>query len=243
MNHRPGSRYVIVERQPIRGRWLWLVIVPLWAASLALAWHGAVRYVAPGLPALADALDAARDQLRQRQAEVQALRQREATLRRSDQISRAANHELQASLAARDRQLADLREDLAFYERLAGGAAQRKGLKVHSAAFSAEPGGTWRYRIVLTQGRRRDAPTLGELRFAVEGVREGKLATVGWDQLHQKPAAPARDYSFRYFQQLNGSVMLPPGFTPQRVRVYLHGKTASLEQTLAWQSPAATGGT
>jgi hypothetical protein len=49
-------------------------------------------------------------------------------------------------------------------------------------------------------------------------VRAGKLARIGWDELHQKQGAPAQAYSFRYFQQLEGSVILPAGFVPQRVR-------------------------
>ncbi|MEG3194101.1 DUF6776 family protein, partial [Lysobacter sp. D1-1-M9] len=50
-------------------------------------------------------------------------------------------------------------------------------------------------------------------------------------------------YSFRYFQQLDGSVMLPAGFTPQRVRVSLRGRDASLDQAIAWVQPPATGDT
>ena len=42
--------------------------------------------------------------------------------------------------------------------------------------------------------------------------------------------------SFRYFQQLDGSVMLPAGFTPQRVRITLRGENASVNETLGWKS-------
>ena len=51
---------------------------------------------------------------------------------------------------------------------------------------------------------------------------------------------PAQKYSFRYFQQLNGSVMLPADFTPQRVRVSLRGDSASLDQAIAWEKLSAT---
>ena len=72
------------------------------------------------------------------------------------------------------------------------------------------------------------------MEFAVEGVRDGKLTTLNWDELHQKPDAPAQDYSFRYFQRLGGSVILPAGFTPQRVEVTLRGSGASVEQAFDW---------
>ena len=70
------------------------------------------------------------------------------------------------------------------------------------------------------------------MRFAVEGVRNGKLERVKWDDLLQKPNAPAKPFSFRYFQQIEDSIMLPAGFTPQRVKVSLSG---GQEQDFEWQ--------
>nr|WP_242003025.1 DUF6776 family protein [Vulcaniibacterium tengchongense] len=183
-------------------------------------------------------LERTRGDLRHWRGQAERLRQREATLARSDQISRAANREIQSTLAAREQEIADLRANLAFYERLVGATEQPKGLNVHSAQFAAEAGGTWRYQIVLTQSLNRGGVSRGQLRFAIEGVRDGKLATVEWDELHQRSGVPPQAYSFRYFQQLDGSVMLPPGFTPQRVRVSLQGEGVALEQTLDWNRAA-----
>jgi hypothetical protein len=127
-----------------------------------------------------------------------------------------------------------LRADVAFYERLVGATAQRKGLNVHSIEFTPTEAGTWNYRAVLTQNLNRGAISQGQLRFSVEGVRAGKLATVSWDDLHQKPDSPGQDYSFRYFQELTGNVMLPKDFTPQRVRVSLRGGAGGADQTFDW---------
>jgi hypothetical protein len=60
-----------------------------------------------------------------------------ATLTRSDQISRDANRDLQGSLAERDEEIAGLRADVAFYERLVGATAQRRGLAVHALKMAA----------------------------------------------------------------------------------------------------------
>ena len=105
---------------------------------------------------------------------------------------------------------------------------------MHSAEFAPEAGGSWRYEVVVTQSINRGGLTKGEMEFAVEGVRDGKLTTLNWDELHQKPDAPAQDYSFRYFQRLGGSVILPAGFTPQRVQVTLRGSGANVEQAFDW---------
>jgi hypothetical protein len=53
--------------------------------------------------------------------------------------------------------------------------------------------------------------------------------------LLQKPNAPNQAFSFRYFQLLEGSVMLPVNFTPQHVRVSLKGPFGTIEKVFDWQ--------
>lgn len=226
---------MIVERRRSRRPLAWAAFVLVWVLSLAGAWNWAGWRAAPRLGEVSAQLGAITQQLHGTQRELRELRQRQVTLSRSDQISRAANLEIQRELAQREREIATLRSKTEFYERLGGGTGKPRGLNVHSARFVAEAGGSWRYQVVLTQSLNRGVVSLGKLRFAVEGVRDGRLAMIRWDELHQRAAAPAQDYSFRYFQQLDGSVMLPPGFTPQRVRVSLRGDDASFEQTVAWE--------
>lgn len=59
-------------------------------------------------------------QLRAQQRRIESLEQQVATLSRSDQISRDANRDLQATLSERDEEIAGLRADVAFYERFVG---------------------------------------------------------------------------------------------------------------------------
>ncbi|MFD0740077.1 DUF6776 family protein [Lysobacter koreensis] len=237
---KPPPRFMVVERRRSRRPLAWAAFLVVWALSLFGAWSWAGWRAAPRLDEVSAQLGTTSEQLRRYQREIGELRQRQATLARSDQISRSANRQIQRELAQREREIATLRGKTAFYERLGGATAQPRGLNVHSARFLAEAGGSWRYQVVLTQSLTRGGVSLGKLRFAVEGVRAGKLATIHWDELHQRAAAPAQDYSFRYFQQLDGSVMLPPGFTPQRVRVSLRGQDAAVEQTVAWEHAGGT---
>ncbi|CAG2084151.1 hypothetical protein XCY_000568 [Xanthomonas arboricola pv. juglandis] len=239
MPMRPAARVQIVQRDSgggrSRGRWLWLVIALVWLASLGGVWWMASRTAAPRLVEAEAALQQAQRNQAQQRRQIAQLQQRQVNLAMSDKISRAANTEVQASLAERDEQIAALRADVAFYERLVGSTAQRKGLNAHSVQFTAEAGGTWNYSVVLTQNLNRGAISQGQLRFAVEGVRAGKLVTVSWNELHQKPDAAGQPYSFRYFQQLDGSVILPKDFTPQRVKISLSGDGAPVNQTFDWK--------
>jgi len=207
----------------------WLLLgAAAWLLSLAATWWLASHLAAPPPPPPAGAPPpvATEDP-----AELRRLRQQVTTLKRSDQISRNANVGLQQTLAQREEEVSALRADVDFYERLVGSTGQRQGLRVHEAKFEQEAGGTWHYTVTLTQNLNRGAISKGGMRFAVEGVRAGKLATVKWDELLQEKNAPAKPFSFRYFQQIEDSVMLPPGFTPQRVKVSLSG---GVEQDFPW---------
>lgn len=243
--NRPVPRIQIVRHgSPSTRRFplaLWIVIGVLWLLSLGATWLLASRLAAPQLGQAQATLRESQRQAADLQQQIQAMKQRQVNLTVSDQISRAANNEVQASLAERDEQIAALRADVAFYERLVGATSQRKGLNAHSIEFSPETGGTWAYTVVLTQNLNRGAISEGQLRFAVEGVRNGKLTTVSWNELHQKADAPGQPYSFRYFQQLSGSVILPKDFTPQRVRISLSGGGAPANQTFDWKSAGDQG--
>lgn len=228
-------RFVIVPHRP-HARVLLAVAAVLWLVSLVATWWVASERAAPGLAKVRDELDLANRRVADGEALVRQLRQNVATLRRSDQISRSANTELQASLAEREEEVSGLRADVAFYERLVGATGQRRGLSVHEAVFAPEEGGTWRYTVTLTQNLNRGAISKGEARVSVEGVSQGRLRSLGWEELLQKPGAPGQPFSFRYFQQLEGSVMLPEGFTPQRVRVQLRSDGGTVDQAFPWQA-------
>ena len=128
-----------------------------------------------------------------------------------------------------------MRADLEFFERLVGATGQRRALSVHSAEFQPEAGGSWRYSVTLTQNLNRGAISSGGMRFAVEGVAAGALKKLDWATLRQTDKAPGQEYSFRYFQRLEGSIVLPAGFTPQRVVFTLDGGNGRLETSLPWQ--------
>jgi hypothetical protein len=171
----------------------------------------------------------------QLQDELEQLHQQVATLTRSDQISRDANRDLQGALADRDEEIAGLRADVAFYERLVGATAQRRGLSVHALRLQPQNGPAWHFTSTLTQNLNRGAVSDGTLTLAIEGTRDGKLQRLAWGDLRQQPGAPGVGYSFKYFQQVEGDVFLPPGLTPVKITVRLQPRSgAAIEQSFSW---------
>jgi hypothetical protein len=233
-NPNPQRFMIVPKKTPWRG-WL-LVIAVLWLLSLAGAWYWASS---SSTPAPAGTIRLNQQQTNQQEDVEQQLRnalQQLATLRRSEQISRNANTELQSTLSDRDEEIEGLRADVAFYERLVGATAQRRGLNVHDIQFAPEVGGTWHFTATVTQNLNRGAISQGNMKFSVEGISAGRLKTVPWEILVQKSDMGGKPYSFRYFQELEGSVLLPTGFTPQRVKVVLRGNSGQADQVFPWNA-------
>ncbi len=235
---KPRLRPVIVSQRPRRFRPAALLALA-WAFSLAATWWLAgylQQREAHADPATAAAVDEAM-RLRDKN---DALTQEVTTLDRSRQVERTAAQAVQATLAERDQEIAALRNDVAFYERLVGSSAQRMSLTVHSVKL--EPSGEygWQYAVTLTQTLKKASMTRGTLAMQVEGVRNGKPDTLGWAELGPEGGAPV-PFSFKYFQQIEGSLVLPEGFVPHRLKVRLDSDTGKVEKVFPWQESQTQG--
>lgn len=230
-------RFSIVADRPYVKRVLIAAAVSWLLMAAALAWS-LYRLTDSSAFRLESKLSESRARERQAVSDLDALKQKLANTERAEFISRSANNQIQTALAEKDEQIAGLKADLDFYERLVGSSGRRHGLIVHDAEFAPASDGAWRYTITLTQNINRGGTTTGQMRFEVDGVSAGKLRTVRWNELLQDPGAPGQKFAFRYFQQLEGAVMLPAGFSPQRVRVTLKGSFGGIEKSFSWEPPA-----
>ena len=208
-------------------RWV-LAAIAVVVLSLLFGIWGAWQLFAPGS-------DHPQRQLADQAAQIEQLQQQVATLSRSDQISRDANRDVQNTLAERDEEIAALRADVAFYERFVGSTAQRRGLTVHELRLQPRTDQGWHYTATLTQSLNRDAASIGEMRLAIEGTRDGRLETLDWSDLRQSADAQGVEFSFKYFQQVEGDIVLPPDFQPLRVTVRLAPQRGSaVERAFSW---------
>ena len=214
------------------------------SAYVALAWLGSLLLVVALTVALiarhptADEAVVAGDS-----DEVQALKSRIAVLERSEQVAKAALLELQGTLRDREEEIAGVRADLAFYGRLVGGA-KREGLAVHALTLEPVPESkAWNFHVTLTQNFKRGSETRGRLSLAVSGISNGKLETLDWNLLSQQQGSSGIEYAFKYFQQIDGTIMLPEGFEPNRVRASAEGEGGRAVQEFPWNDAAKAGET
>ena len=222
MNSRPPPRYVVQSLGAAslqRRRWLWL----------GAAWLGSLLLVAVVVWLLADRMpqiiSRSPSSVPELKADNDQLRQQVATLTRSAQVAQVAGDDLKKTLSDRDEQINGLRTDLAFYSHLVGGGAQREGLRVQDVHLKPmSTAHAWNFTITLTQNSKNAKPTSGTLAMAVDGILKGHLTRVGWDKIGNTAQKDGIPFSFKYFQQLHDSLMLPAGFTPNRLHVSVTAK-------------------
>ena len=242
-SHPISTPMIVQAHDPAGTRRARIALVAGWLLSLAATWLIASYLAAPGLFDMRQRLTQAESERDRSRDELEQARAKLSISERSDQVSRSANEVLQESLTASEDEIASLRADLAFYQRLMGGKAPRQGLTVQQLALRRiGDGDGYEMRATLTQNLRKGEITSGSASIRVEGMLKGALRALEWDELPQHKPAQAPDFSFKYFQELDVSFVLPEGFTPNRVVLVMKSAQGDqFERSFPWDQTLATG--
>ena len=84
-------------------------------------------------------------------------------------------------------------------------------------------------RLVLIQAMKHDRRVSGEVELVVEGTENGEQKSYSYADLLPADADETWAFSFRYFQDFDRQVVLPDGFTPERVSVHVESRTRSID--------------
>lgn len=232
----PPPVLVVRPHRPAQRRRFIVLIALAWLVSLVLA-LGLGQTLQHRIGGLVDHAG-----LASAQQDRDALLQRIAVLERSEQVARAANGDLQQSLRDRQEEIAGLRANLAFYSRLTDGGSKLEGLAVHGVHLQTGAAArVYNFSVTLTQTLKSGQIASGHARVSVSGVQAGKLTTLAWSELAPNQEASGLTFSFKYFQQIAGTLMLPEGFTPNRIRVEADagGDMGRADQEFAWADALA----
>jgi len=214
-----------------------------WLLSLAAVWLIASYVAAPDLLTVQAELRSARAKVGQLQTQLERSQRELSMNQKSDQVSRTANESLQATLRTQEEELAGLRSDIAFFQRLMDGKSGRRGLTVQDLAVRPIEGGRgYNLRATFTQNLRKGEVTKGTVAIGIEGMQGDRIVSLGWDSLSGRAAGVLPQFSFKYFQRFDSSFILPEGFTPNRIRLVVKSEQGdNTEQTFAWSQALSHG--
>jgi cell division protein FtsL len=191
-----------------------------------------------------DVLDAAREraaikkEIATRDDRIDDLEQAVALLETHREIDREAYKEVERSLIDLQAKIQEQQDAIAFYRGIVSPADGGPGLRVQDFRLTrgAEER-AYNLRLVLVQAIKHDRKVSGDVALTVEGNEDGVARTYALADLLPPDADTAWPFSFRYFQDFDRQIVLPDGFTPERVHVEVRSRTrsiSSIEESFAW---------
>lgn len=170
--------------------------------------------------------------------EIVALKQEVALLETHRDIDREAYRKVEASFATLEVKIQEQRDAIAFYRGIVSPKDGNSGLRVQALRLTrGATERTYNLRLVLVQSMQHDRKVSGDVSLSVEGSQDGVATSYTYSQLLPESADKSWIYSFRYFQNFDRQLVLPDGFTPQRIKIEVNSKTrsiASIEEIFSW---------
>lgn len=171
---------------------------------------------------------------------ISVLKQEIALLETHREIDQEAYKVVEANLIDLQRKIQEQRDAIAFYRGIVSPSDGGRGLRVQD--FKVTRGKDERQfhmRLVLVQVMQHDRSVKGEVEFSLEGSQDGVATTYSLEDLLPTDAKSNWPFAFRYFQDFDRVLILPAGFTPEKINIEVKSRTksiASVKQSFLWQS-------
>ena len=171
-------------------------------------------------------------------AEIVALKQAVVLLEQHRDIDRNAYKDVEVSLVTLQTKIQEQTDAIAFYRGIVSPSDGAAGLRVQDLKLTrAKAERSYNVRLVLVQALKHDRRVSGNVALVVEGVQDGSETTYALSQLLAYKTDSKWAFSFRYFQDFDREIVLPDGFTPERIRIEVQSRTrsiASIEEVYSW---------
>lgn len=174
------------------------------------------------------------------ESELEALKQEVALLETHRDIDREAYKDVEASLTALQAKIQEQTDAIAFYRGIVSPTDGEAGLRVQDLKLSrGQAERAFNVRLVLVQSLKHDRKVSGDVNLTIEGTQDGASASYAYSQLLPGSEDGTWAFSFRYFQDFDREIILPDGFTPERINIEVRSRTrsiSSIEESFAWMT-------
>jgi len=172
--------------------------------------------------------------------QIVALNEEIALQRTHREIEREAYSQVETSLVDLQQKIQEQRDAIEFYRGIMSPEDGGRGLKVQGVKLSRGlEDREYLVRLVLVQVMKHDRAVQGDVGLTLEGSQDGEATSYSFEELVPADEDSSWPFRFRYFQTFDRSLVLPDGFTPERLKVEIRSRTksvSSVEQTFAWHT-------
>lgn len=231
---------------PHRPRSIWLILIGALLRILLLValvigsyYFGVYRVTAEAQKALAE-----RDELQmsytKAQEKIKQLEQEVANVTLGSQVDRKATEHVRAQVVELKNRIAELERDNIFYRDLMRPENDDKGLSVEDPVIEVSDQGesVYGYKVVVKQQAANRSQVGGYAEFVLVGKdASGKPQRLSLHELSESHDTQRIKLNFRYFQRIEGQIVLPEGFVPDSIELKIVAVKPSkvlIEKTFNW---------
>jgi hypothetical protein len=180
------------------------------------------------------------DRISQLDKEIINLKQEVAILETNRDVDRESYKAVEVQLTALQAKIQEQRDAIAFYRGIVSPTDGNAGLRVQDLKVTrGKVEREFSVRLVLVQAMKHDRKVSGDVILTVVGDQNGVETSYPLAQLVSDEEDKAWAFSFRYFQNFDRQLVLPDGFTPERITVEVRSRTrsiSSIEESFAWKT-------
>ena len=237
-----GSKQEKMVVVPYRPNHRFLII----SAIIALAIFSAVGGYFSGNYGMLRSDQTEQTNLRRLTADLNTLQQENTDLRRqvaildtSSVMDQRATEEVQSTILGLRARVAQLEQDIVFYRQVVSEETEATGLTIGQFDISTtDVYGKFRYKLVMRQ-QDADGDTFlaGHVNVNLVGKQEGEQVILPLREVSQNVDQLDIRLRFKFFQSIEGELLLPDGFKPERIQiaaVATEPVAKSIDQNFSW---------
>lgn len=160
--------------------------------------------------------------------DIKKLRKEVARLSRSTQVELQAAEQIKQTLREKELEILKLTEELVFYRSLLAPEKANAGVEVRDFNLRTAGQSEYYYDFLLTQSSLSKRVAKGKVNLVIDGKKDGVMHRIELLDI-ASATGDAMNYSFKYFQRLNGAFELPNNFQPKKLLVEVKPATKSKE--------------
>lgn len=202
------------------------IILSIFAIGLALAVAVVASYFYGHKLGMSGQQQALKDvtrlsgELHEQQASVRRLEQQLANAKTFVEVDRKASEDVRQEVILLKDEIARLEEENNFYRGLMAPNEQARGLTLGAVELvSTSSERRYVYKVVVQQLASRHNLLSGNLSYAVLGTRAGEAMRIPLKDLSDTVSTEKIKLRFKYFQVVEGELVLPDGFDPDGVAI------------------------
>ncbi len=234
-----GSRQYQMVVVPHRPLYKAMIFMAFLAALGAFSWLTYQFGMNQGLALKVEVVrerDEAKAELAEARDQLQDMRQQIADLKVGGEIDDKATEEVREEIESLQEEIARQNEEISFYKGVMLPNVGTKGLRIERLDVSPNSQGRVKYSVLLTQVVDKHDYVQGGVEISVLGQTGSEEKSFLLSELDNEKEDAIR-FRFRYFQDINGEMLIPDGFEPREVMIVAQSsgsKAQRLEKRFDW---------